>query len=196
MYEQDTMPVASRRAYSDTAGAMKPRATFLLRPMACAIGSLAIGSLAGCGTRTLDDLSRATTPLVVYTRDTNACAVTSNKAAEDELKKTGSGEDTAVVEIAFVNACNGVGGQFVLARTLDKSRMFWLGTPGCVTWETPPTAKYGVIRYSQTAALFDLPAGVCLKFPDGPDGLKSDSNVQALAVYATQAEAQRLKDRL
>ena len=162
---------------------MKPRATFL-----------AVLFLAGCGTRSLEDLSRATTPLVVYARDAGTCAVTSTKAAEDELK-AGPGEETAVVEVAFVNACT-VAGQFVLARTLDKSRTFWLGDAGCLTWDAAPAAKYGVIRYRITAALLSVPAGVCVKFPDGPDGLTSDSTVQAVAVYATLAEAQRLKDRL
>jgi hypothetical protein len=164
---------------------MKPHATSLL-----------VVILAGCGTRTLEDLSSATPPLAVYTRDEKACAVAANGAPEDELR-TGDagGESTAVVEVGFANECSGLGGQYVLARTVDGSRYFWLGAHGCATWETPPLAKFGVVRYS-TAAAAELPDGACLTMPGAPAKITSDASVRAIAVFATRSEAERFKSRL
>jgi len=184
------MPVASRRAYSDTAATMEPRLTWFWCLTAYAV------SCAGCGTRTLEDLSRATQPLVVYERDDKGCAATTIDAAEDELRPKEAGESTAVVELIFANECSGLGGQYVLARAVDGSHSFWLGDHGCLTWQTPPNAKYGVVRYSQTAALFDLPAGACLTFPGGSDGARSDAQTRAIAAFGTRAEAERFKGRL
>jgi hypothetical protein len=164
---------------------MKPHATSLL-----------VLILAGCGTRTLEDLSRATPPLAVYKSDEKTCAAPVHSAAEDELRVKESGEANVVVELAFLNECTGAGGQYILARAVDGSRFFWIGAHACTTWETPPTGKFGVVRYSQTAALFHLPEGACLTMPGAPDLIVSDASTRAIAVFATQAEAERFKSRL
>ena len=163
---------------------MKPHATCLVL------------ILAGCGTRTLEDLSRATPPLAVYGRDDKACAVPVSSDPEAELRPKDAGEASAVVELVFVNECTGLGGQHILARELGGARYFWLGAHGCVTWETPPAAKFGVVRYAQTAALFNLPEGACLTMPGAPAIITSDAATRSIAVFATQGEAERFKSRL
>jgi hypothetical protein len=164
---------------------MKPHATCLF-----------VLILAGCGTRTLDDLSNATPPLATYNRDEKSCAAPVHSAPEDELRVRDSGEGNAVVELAFVNECTGLGGQYILSRAVDGSRYFWLGAHGCTTWETPPEAKFGVVRYAQTAALSNLPEGACLTLPGAPARITSDVTVRAVAVFATRSEAERFKSRL
>lgn len=167
---------------------MKPHATFLLVPM--------LAGLAGCGTRTLEDLSSATPPLAVYEADEKACAAPEHGDPELAVRANGAGEQNVVVEIVFANECTGLGGQYILARAVDGSRYFWLGGHGCVTWETPPAAKFGVVRSTITAGLRELPEGACLTIPGAPAKVSSDSTVRAVAVFATKSEAERFKNRL
>lgn len=120
------------------------------------------------------------------------------QTAATALTPPDSGEAVAVVEIAYAEECTGLGGQYILAREVDGSRSFWLGNHGC-NFLAPGlvggATTFGVLRYRFTAALFMIPTGVCVSFPGEPDGLSSDSRVEALAVFPTlEAAAQFARD--
>ena len=50
---------------------------------------------------------------------------------------------------------------------------------------------FGAARYSLTAALFEVPADLCVGFPGEPAGLTSSVRPLAIAVSATREGAER-----
>lgn len=110
------------------------------------------------------------------------------ETAATALTPVESGEEVAVVEIAYAEECTGLGGQYILARELEGSRSYWLGAHGCnflAAGLVGDATAFGVLRYRITAALFTIPVGVCVGFPGEPDGVSSDSRVEAVAVFPT-----------
>jgi len=157
---------------------------------------LLVALLASCGGRTdvpaIDQSPAAALPSALYVADDGCAKEAAAETAATALKPGESGEEIAVVEIAYAEECTGLGGQYILAREVDGSRSFWLGNHGC-NFLTPglvgSATTFSVLRYRATAALFTIPSGVCVSFPGEPDGFSSDSRVEALAVFPTREAA-------
>ena len=154
--------------------------------------------LASCGGRTdapaIDRSPAAAPPSALYVADEGCAKEVAAETAATTLTPVESGEAVAVVEIAYADECTGLGGQYILAREVDGSRSFWLGNHGCnflAVGLVGSATAFGVLRYRVTAALFTIPVGVCVGFPGEPDGLSSDSRVEALAVFPTLEAAER-----
>ncbi len=163
---------------------------------------LLLALLASCGGRSdvpaIDKPPAAALPSALYVADEGCAKEAAAETAATALTPADSGEAVAVVEIAYAEECTGLGGQYILAREVDGFRSFWLGNHGC-NFLAPGlvggATSFGVLRYRFTAALFMIPTGVCVSFPGEPDGLSSDSRVEALAVFPTlEAAAQFAKD--
>ena len=148
--------------------------------------------LAACGARSdvpaIDKPPAAALPSALYVADEGCAKEVAAETAATALTPVEGGDEVAVVEIAYAEECTGLGGQYILAREVEGSRSYWLGNHGC-NFLAPglvgDTTTFGVLRYNITAALFTIPAGVCISFPGEPDGLSSDSRVKALAVFPT-----------
>lgn len=158
--------------------------------------------LASCGGRSdvpaIDKPPAAALPSALYVADEGCAKEIAAETAATALTPVDSGEAVAVVEIAYAEECTGLGGQYILAREVEGFRSFWLGNHGC-NFLAPGlvggATTFGVLRYRFTAALFMIPVGVCVSFPGEPDGLSSDSRVEALAVFPTlEAAALFAKD--
>jgi hypothetical protein len=159
--------------------------------------------LASCGGRidvpAIDIPPAAALPSALYVDDDGCAKEVAAETAATALTPVESGEGVAVVEIAYAEECTGLGGQYILAREVDGFiSSFWLGSHGC-NFLAPglvgSATTFGVLRYRVTAALFEIPVGVCVSFPGEPDGFSSDSWVQALAVFPTlEAAALFAKD--
>ena len=158
--------------------------------------------LASCGGRSdvpaIDKPPAAALPSALYVADEGCAKEVAAETAATALTPVDSGEAVAVVEIAYAEECTGLGGQYILAREVEGFRSFWLGNHGC-NFLAPGlvggATTFGVLRYRFTAALFMIPVGVCVSFPGEPDGLSSDSRVEALAVFPTlEAAALFAKD--
>jgi hypothetical protein len=138
------------------------------------------------------------TPERVFYADGACVAEVATSGTQPLFEDLQSGERRLVVETFLVRECSGAGGDYVLARELTGSRSYWLGDHTCYflgNGELPTTTSYGVIRVTQTAALSSVPTGWCIGFP-GEDGLSSDSNVTAVALFASLEEAQAYLDSL
>ena len=132
------------------------------------------------------------TPERVFYADGACVAEVATSGTQALFEDLQSGEQRLVVETFLVRECSGAGGDYVLARELTNSRSYWLGDHTCYflgNGELPTTTSYGVIRVTQTAALFSVPTGWCIGFP-GEDGLSSDSNVSTVALFASLEDAQ------
>lgn len=163
---------------------------------------LALLALASCGGRSdvpaLDKPPAVALPSALYVADEGCAKEVAVETAATALTALDSGEEVAVVEIAYAEECTGIGGQYILAREVDGFRSFWLGNHGC-NFLAPglvgSAMTFGVLRYRFTDALFMIPVGECVSFPGEPDGLSSDSRVEALAVFPTlEAAALFAKD--
>ena len=148
--------------------------------------------LASCGGRidvpAIDRPPAAALPSALYVDDDGCAKEVAAETAAAALTPVESGEEVVVVEIAYAEECTGLGGQYILAREVEGSRSYWLGNHGCnflASGLVGSATTFGVLRYRQTAALFTIPAGVCVSFPGEPDGFSSDSRVEALAVFPT-----------
>jgi hypothetical protein len=170
-------------------------------PLPCRLIALACCAVAaGCGTRsTLVDGGDPTTPpeaLLVYVRGEAGCVEElPGSEAEEALSPVDSSDTIAVADLAFGIECTNAGGDYVLAREIDDFRYFWLGAHAC--WfldqgQAPqgPGLVFGVVRYRQTAALFQIPPEVCVAFGDEPPGLSTDATTEAIAVFETLEGAQ------
>ncbi len=149
--------------------------------------------LAACGGRSglRVDEAASVSPTALYTKDDKGCPSSQQIGdAREQLTIAQSGEGVAVVEVFFQEECTGAGGQYILAREIDGFRAFWIGAHACWTLDRLPTGRhFGVLRYSQTAALFRIDEHLCIGFPDLPPGATSDVHVRAVALFATLADA-------
>ncbi len=162
---------------------------------------LLVALLASCGGRTdapaIDKSPAAALPSALYVANEGCAKEVAAETATTALTPVESGEEVAVVEIAYAEECTGLGGQYILAREVDGSRSFWLGSHGCYFLApglVGGATTFGVLRYRPTAALFTIPVGVCVSYPGEPDGFSSDSRVQALAVFPTVEAATRFAE--
>ena len=104
----------------------------------------------------------------------------------------------------ILDECTGLGGQYVVAKDLDGPRRFFLGAHDCRALTTPdlptfppPPLRYGVLRGTQTAALFT--AGPCIALPGEPpdpsptptrvDEIQTDLIAEVLEAYETLEDA-------
>jgi hypothetical protein len=141
-----------------------------------------------------DPIGPLPVPTMLFVEADPACAIAAPVAtAEDALRPSDPGEAASVVELLFADECTGAGGQHVIMRTLDQSREFWLGEHACYFFDfslVDGVFRYGVVRFSQTAALFHIDPYVCIGWPGEPPGLTSDSQVRAVGVFASLDDAQ------
>lgn len=158
---------------------------------------------AGCGARSTvleADPNAGSAPVALYVPDGGGCADEKPiSAAVDVMTPAGSGEEIAVVDITFAEECTDLGGQYVLARDLDGVKRYWLGGHGCQFLEQVVNEVglvYGVVRYQVTAGISQIPADVCVGFPDETPGLETDATTLAIAVFETQSGAQAFADSL
>lgn len=159
---------------------------------------------AGCGggSSTLSEESMPDTPAkptALYIEGGEACAQEADTGgAEEALTPAESGQGIAVVELFYAGECTGAGGQYILAREVGGDRDFWLGAHACYFYPEPaPTGEqFGVLRYSQTAALFQISPDVCVGFPGEPPGAQTDATTVAIAVFASLEDAKSFKEAL
>lgn len=150
--------------------------------------------LAACGGRSsllVDEAAASVTPTSLYTKDDRGCpSLQPLGDAPKQLAIAQAGEGVAVVEVFFQEECTGAGGQYILAREVDGDRAFWIGAHACWTLDRlPPGRHFGVLRYSQTAALFRIDDHLCVGFPERPPGATSDAHVRAVALFSTLSDA-------
>lgn len=179
----------------------------LLRAIDAAVGSAAMRSLlvlasaslllasVGCGARS-DVLESDPAPLVapveLFAPDGAGCVASPDLDQAASLMARQSGQGIAVVDIVFALECTNLGGDYVLGREIGGTRMFWLGGHGCsfLTTTFGPGLVYGVVRYTQTAALFQISSDVCVGFPDQAPGAQTDVTTEAIALFERLEEAQ------
>jgi hypothetical protein len=170
--------------------------------MRLGVACLGLVVFAACGGRVEEEGEESAEAIALFTRGERACAEAADPrgAAAALRPQTSSGEGVAVVELALVSECTGAGGDYVLARALDEARReFWLGAHACQTWsfsEPPlPNGSFGVVRFTETAALFSTPEGACVAFPGGRGGepLRSSAIVEAVAAFSSRDAAERAR---
>jgi hypothetical protein len=133
-------------------------------------------------------------PVAVYVAEPGCGEERAIETAEEALSTEESGT-IAVVELSFAEECTGAGGQYILARDVDGSREFWIGGHACYFLSSGPgqppawAPAFGVLRYEQTAGLFQISPDVCVGFPGQPPGATTDAQTRAIAVFATLEEA-------
>ncbi|HSN87438.1 MAG TPA: hypothetical protein VL025_11805 [Thermoanaerobaculia bacterium] len=131
-------------------------------------------------------------PALLYVGDGAGCAIElPPDEAADIFAWADPGGSTAVVEAFFADECTGAGGQYVLAREVDSFRRFWLGAHACYFFGFPPPdgLPFGVVRYTQTAGIFEISPDVCVGFPDEPPGVQTDTTTAAIALFESLDEA-------
>jgi hypothetical protein len=151
--------------------------------------------LAGCGARTGmlgDDAPAVDAPVALFAGGGAACVDALDPTQAEAVLATSEDEEIAVVDLAFVSECSGLGGDYLIGREVGGTRMFWLGGHGCEFFDDTfgPGLVYGVVRYAQTAALFQTPEGVCVSWPGEPEPVQSSSSTFAIAVFETLGGAQ------
>ncbi|MEZ4293897.1 MAG: hypothetical protein R3B70_02890 [Polyangiaceae bacterium] len=145
------------------------------------------------GTLTTTPTGPAPLPFALYVRNEQACPE-EHPATEalTTLSTAGTTDETVVVEVAFAAECTGAGGDYVLAREVGSTGEMWIGEHACWvfdSWPPPEGIYFGVARYSQTAALFSIPEGVCVTFPGELEPPTSDVIARAIAVFSSLDEA-------
>lgn len=164
---------------------------------------------AGCGARAslhIDETASASassgaggaemvpTPEALYVPDDHGCGA--EQKPEDAaalLTPSGSGQGVAVVEVFYQSECTGVGGDYIVAHEVDGFRDFWLGAHACffLPQPLPSGLPHGVLRYNITAAFFQVSPDVCIGIPGEPPGLGTGDKTEAIALFATLAQAQQ-----
>lgn len=154
---------------------------------------------AGCGARSTvleaDPTAPAGQPaaVAVYAPDGEGCVDSLPVSDAAEAVTPDSGEEVAVVDLAFAQECTNAGGQYLLAREIDGFRSFWVGAHACQFAEGGTNSfgiVYGVVRYRITAGIQEIPPDVCVGFPDEPPGVQTDATTVAIAVFEQLSEAQ------
>lgn len=164
-------------------------------PFACTLLAL---SLVSCGGRSTtpdegDESGVVPTPTSLFVQGETCPEAAPIGDAEALLASDGPGYPVYVVEVFYASECTGAGGQYLLARTLDGARSFWLGEHGCFFFDdalATTSAGFGVLLASQTAAVFQIAPGICIGFPGASEGVWSDSKVEGLALFSTREDAE------
>jgi hypothetical protein len=114
--------------------------------------------------------------------------------AEQALRKDRNrgANDRMVAEVFFAPACEGRAGEFLLARTAHPEsngyrKQVFTGGAGCTFAPVRSAHAFAVVLCSQTAAWFSKP---CASFPDGSEGVSSDSRFVGAVFYADLASAE------
>ncbi|APR80705.1 Hypothetical protein A7982_06052 [Minicystis rosea] len=152
---------------------------------------------AACGARSIDPgadgVPAAPAPVVVdlFAPDGAGCVSDLPNDTATDLMAPGEGESIAVVDLIYTEECTGAGGQYVLGREIDGYRYFWVGGHACYFFAhaLPVSLVYGVVRYRFTAAISEIPAGMCVAWPGEPDGVQTDVSTSAIAVFERLDEA-------
>jgi hypothetical protein len=133
------------------------------------------------------------TPTSLFVAERGACAAEAPVAETLAAFDLEPGDGAYAAELFFVDECSGAGGQYILARALDGSREDWLGAHACYFFppEWVAAGGFGVVRYAQTAALFETPVGWCVSWPGGPEPIVTDGVTRAVAIFASAGEAQQ-----
>ena len=154
---------------------------------------IASTAILACGGVTVDE-DVVPTPERVFAADNAGCIeLQTPSEAESFFNEAAPGDRVAVVEVFLVEECTDAGGHYLLARELSGEREYWLGGHACYFLDAADfdgAIRHGVVRVTQTAALFQLPEEVCVGFP-GQAGVTTDSNVNAAALFASLEEAEQ-----
>lgn len=158
---------------------------------------------AGCGARSTvleGDPNAGSAPVALFAPDGSGCVDEPPLGtAVEVISPADAGDEIAVVDITFAEECTDLGGQYVLARDLDGVKRYWLGGHGCQFLEQFSNTLglvYGVVRYRVTAGISQIPADVCVGFPDETPGMETDSTTLGIAVFETLSGAQAFADSL
>jgi hypothetical protein len=111
----------------------------------------------------------------------------------------GEYEGLALVRFRALDECSGAGGQWLVGSEVGSSRGLFVGSHTCSFFPEPlrdsTGTRFGVVRFSQTAALFQAPHGWCITDEDGGTA-STDAKSLAWGVYATEAGARAAYERL
>ena len=167
---------------------MRARACFpvLLAALAWALFGCGGGVDGGRDGREEVGGSAAPATLVVNER---SCETGSTPSAREATEAQDPSDTLAVVELFLLDECTGLGGHWVLARELDAHRRFFLGAHGCRLWDTAPAARFGVVRYRQTAGIRSTPEGACIAFA-GERVVQTDQSTSGVVGFVTRADAE------
>lgn len=106
----------------------------------------------------------------------------------------------ALVRFRAQGECSGAGGEWLIGREVGSSRDFFVGEHACYFFpellRDSAVERFGVVRFSQTAALFHAPTGWCITNANGMEPVTTDSKSLAWGVYATEAGARAAYERL
>jgi hypothetical protein len=110
---------------------------------------------------------------------------------EEDLRPAAS-DRLVVVLVQAQEECSGAGGDYLVGRE-GSTRHYFAGDHDCRFLPSglrgDRSVRWGLVRGSQTAALFTVPTGWCITQLDGISQLSTDSRAPAWALYATEADA-------
>jgi hypothetical protein len=174
--------------------------------IAVSVAAAACGGVVDDGPRD-DDGASVGTPLAFYTSDPgDRCPLAAPvENARVGLTRKYTSERYAVASITFADECTGLGGQYILAKDLYEESIafqgkYFLGGHGCRAWEIGPgmnaggpTLPFGVVRYTPTNSIQEIPPGVCVAIDEGnrERGITTSAAVHGIALFATRIEAER-----
>ena len=126
-------------------------------------------------------------PLYVFER--GRCVDATNKDA----LKPGEDERVFAVEFTAQEECSGAGGDWFIGKELGGVREVAFGGHTCRfipdSWRGTQTRRFGVVRFNLRPVSMRVPEGWCLVTLAGSQSVKTDVNVEAFGVYATEADA-------
>lgn len=155
--------------------------------------------LVACGRTPVDpelvaDAGLKEAPLFVFTG--SGCP---DAGTEQDLTPLRS-DGLALVRFRATGECSGAGGEWLIGTEVGSTRDLFVGEHACYfqpqALRDSNAERFAVVRYMQTAAIFQTPAGWCLTKPDGGEPVSSDVKNIAWGVYATEAGARAAYERL
>lgn len=109
-------------------------------------------------------------------------------------------EGLALVRFRVVEECSGAGGEWLVGRDESGVKDFFVGEHAC--FFLPPDLRdqsperFGLVRYSTTAALHQTPEGVCVTDADGQGPVMTELRSIAWGVYRSEEGARAALARL
>ena len=165
--------------------------------------ALLFGLVAGCTGGESDD--NGPTPSATYLLvqgEGGQCPTFADAAtAFDVFSSTLRAGDADVVGLAearIVEECSGAGGTHVFSSPTDDGKRFWLGSHACWLDVENEGLDAGVIvgLGVQTAGLFQGSEGWCMNYPGENSVFSTDIATNAMAWFASEAEARRFLQAL
>ncbi len=140
-------------------------------------------------------------PTALIVRIESGCVEARPPGDAKALLTSDPGDRIVVAEVFFASEqCTDLGGDYLLARELDEwATTHWLGGHGCrfsANLMSASGQRFGVLRVSQTAGIFQVAAGACVGFPNAEFGLRTSTIGKAAALFNTEADARAFASTL